>query len=482
MSDPGQHLDTAPRLNGWKEIANHLGKGVRTVQRWEKVYGLPIHRLGGDGGEIVYAYRHEVDAWLVASERARSGDARAKTPPTDAEDQHPGDDVRPPDLEATQDATRAVPAAIDAPPSRPRAPAPSLLPAASVLIAIVLAALGWMSLTRTNQRPATAAGYDLVASWRFEGDRLLVLDGEGRVSWTYPVDPMVTAGWIRPARAGWLGPVAIVDLDGDGPREVLLSVPHSWPRGRWLVCLNADGTTRWTREPADRQRFGEEWYAGPWHSDDFRVSPRPDGTSVVWATFHHHLLFPSVLEQIAPDGRVLSRFWSNGYVSSLSEATWQGREVLLVGAANNEHKGSALAILDRADANGNAPASTAKYRCETCPGADPPGFVVLPPSPVGRVHGETASVAQAWANDDGELVVAMLDQGRAAGETGMVFFTLDELLRPRRVEVAASYSRLHDALFRDGLLDRPYSPAEERLLVPLLRWDGTRFVEAPLVR
>jgi hypothetical protein len=31
------------RLNGWKEIAAYVGKGVRTVQRWEKAHGLPVH-------------------------------------------------------------------------------------------------------------------------------------------------------------------------------------------------------------------------------------------------------------------------------------------------------------------------------------------------------------------------------------------------------------------------------------------------------
>ena len=29
-------------LNGWKEIANHLGKAVRTAQRWEQDLDLPV--------------------------------------------------------------------------------------------------------------------------------------------------------------------------------------------------------------------------------------------------------------------------------------------------------------------------------------------------------------------------------------------------------------------------------------------------------
>lgn len=31
-------------LSGWKEIANYLRKGVRTVQRYERELGLPIRR------------------------------------------------------------------------------------------------------------------------------------------------------------------------------------------------------------------------------------------------------------------------------------------------------------------------------------------------------------------------------------------------------------------------------------------------------
>jgi hypothetical protein len=34
-----------PRLDSWKEIASYLGRGVRTVQRWECEEGLPVHRL-----------------------------------------------------------------------------------------------------------------------------------------------------------------------------------------------------------------------------------------------------------------------------------------------------------------------------------------------------------------------------------------------------------------------------------------------------
>ena len=58
--------ETSSRLeifSGWKEIANYLGKGVRTVQRYERRLGLPIHRLAGASAGSVIATKSELDGW-----------------------------------------------------------------------------------------------------------------------------------------------------------------------------------------------------------------------------------------------------------------------------------------------------------------------------------------------------------------------------------------------------------------------------------
>src|SRR6195256_2453079 len=51
------------RLDSWKEIAAYLKRGVRTVQRWERSSGLPVHRLELDRQGSVFAYKPELDAW-----------------------------------------------------------------------------------------------------------------------------------------------------------------------------------------------------------------------------------------------------------------------------------------------------------------------------------------------------------------------------------------------------------------------------------
>ncbi len=58
------------RLDSWKEIAAYLGRDVRTVQRWEKDEGLPVHRHPHKRLGTIYAVKPEIDARL---DRPRNG-------------------------------------------------------------------------------------------------------------------------------------------------------------------------------------------------------------------------------------------------------------------------------------------------------------------------------------------------------------------------------------------------------------------------
>ena len=51
------------RLDGWEQISAYLGWHTRTLIRWEKQKGMPIHRVPGGKRQAVFAYRHEIDQW-----------------------------------------------------------------------------------------------------------------------------------------------------------------------------------------------------------------------------------------------------------------------------------------------------------------------------------------------------------------------------------------------------------------------------------
>lgn len=52
-------------LGSWKEIAAYLGKGIRTVQRWERDLGLPVRRPDGAAKGVVCASPEDLDCWLA---------------------------------------------------------------------------------------------------------------------------------------------------------------------------------------------------------------------------------------------------------------------------------------------------------------------------------------------------------------------------------------------------------------------------------
>ena len=57
---------TNRRLNSWKEIAGFFGRDERTVKRWEKQRGLPVHRLPGGEKGGVFVFTDELSNWLEA--------------------------------------------------------------------------------------------------------------------------------------------------------------------------------------------------------------------------------------------------------------------------------------------------------------------------------------------------------------------------------------------------------------------------------
>lgn len=87
---------TRRRLDSWKAIALHLGRTVRTVQRWEREQGLPVHRLSHNKQSSIYAFTDELDAWMAgrtpdAEQPLNEGSVRAHTVPATTEHK-----VRPP--------------------------------------------------------------------------------------------------------------------------------------------------------------------------------------------------------------------------------------------------------------------------------------------------------------------------------------------------------------------------------------------------
>jgi TolB-like protein/Tfp pilus assembly protein PilF len=103
------------RLDSWKAIARYLGRDIRSVQRWERERGLPIHRVPGVKGGTIFAYQGELDAWLLSGR----GETSLPSDPEPAHIAHDTGDSGP----AGGNPAGAVPPAavtLPEPPSTPR--------------------------------------------------------------------------------------------------------------------------------------------------------------------------------------------------------------------------------------------------------------------------------------------------------------------------------------------------------------------------
>jgi hypothetical protein len=460
------------RLNGWKEIAAHLGKGVRTAQRWEKLYGLPVHRIGREGGEIIFAFRDELDRWARHTEAARHSEDEIAAARTETDPPHA-------DEASTRPARRRL--------SR-RLPAAVLLTGG---LAALAAGVFWARERRTAPAAALpsrhrSAATPEPASWRLVNGRLDVLAANGQLVFTRELggdlpgtfDP---GQYARPAAA----PVQIRDLEGDGRLEVLLAAPAVHAEDRRLYCFEADGRLRFVHQPSGSVRFGDTEYRPPWGASHVFVTSGAAERSL-WAVFDHSAEFPSRLQKLDARGGVEREYWSDGPVRVVTEGRWRGTDVVLVGAGNDETGGGSVAIFDRSGVGGHAPALRPRDRCTSCALGGPREFLVFPRLCLAPA-GATTPVVDAWIEGGDRLFVATAQTTAAPDAISrphelLAFYTLGPDLVPVHAEISRDYQVVHASLERRGLVDHPFGPRDDADVFPVLRFESGRFRRLPSVR
>jgi len=131
------------KLVSWKEIATHLGRETRTVQRWERTEGLPVRRHEHQKKSTVYAYTSELDEWFKKRQPVDDPEADAAfIPEPDASDANSSSGAE----IAVPSAPTSVTVPIDVPAPLPVVtPVKRLPPSAGKRVVVALFALGILS-------------------------------------------------------------------------------------------------------------------------------------------------------------------------------------------------------------------------------------------------------------------------------------------------------------------------------------------------
>jgi hypothetical protein len=100
------------------------------------------------------------------------------------------------------------------------------------------------------------------------------------------------------------------------------------------------------------------------------------------------------------------------------------------------------------------------------------------PSLCAARRSEQAALMEAWV-EHGDRIRVTLMQG---GEGGATYYTLGPEGSVLTAEISRDFQAQHALLERQGVLDHPFGPTDDRDMFPVRRWDGTRFVELPRVK
>lgn len=449
--EPGRSSDPQ-RLNGWKEIAAYVGNvEVRTVQRWEVSRGLPVRRQPGENRSLVFALKHEIDAWQQQGE-IRKIAKDLSTPPADQF------------VAATELANASA---------QKRSWQRSALAVLLVLIAI---GPGSIPIVRSRygevRQPTTAI---------IDRGSLVALDANDARLWAQPLgfEPVLEQYENPSTSVDGMKRLFVTDLDNDGVNEVILAIASVGVKGaQGYRVFDSEGRPRFTVEPSDQVTFGDQTYSGPWSVYRMFVIENPDGTRSIWASFIHSLYFPTMLLEVNPEGRIVSKYWSNGYVEQIEVATIGDRRRVLVGATHNDTRGASLAVFEYGMVFGSAPAALDRFKCRTCEPGGPESFIVFPRQCIAEVLAGQAAV-QFIRFDAAGRIFAYAGEGTRnhSGEfEAGVWYTIEPVIGNSSMQLTPGTSALHRRLEKEGRLKHAFAdPLHLSSPKQILRWDVTRF-------
>jgi hypothetical protein len=460
------------RLTTWKQIALHFDRSVRTVQRWESHQGLPVHRLPTARGESVYATVAELDRWASSAAGVATtlgSDEQSAVPQNDVEQEGSAATAAPAEVAAGALRSRPAPTS---PPHRPRA-----RHAALVLLALVAVAVGWWYFMSSRAQPS---------SFRVDQDTLIVLDGRGSTLWTreLPFRMQPQSEYERLDREFHRPASIFGDLDGDGRREVVFAARSADLSGL-VRCYEMDGTVRWDRKPEHTAHFGQGQMGPPWIPMFVSETGEQGGRPEIWVTWAHHPEFASFVERLdIKTGRPLETYWSPGHITAIAAERIGWKDLLAVGASNNEFHGGSVAVFERSESGGTAPAADDGFRCSNCPVGKPVAFFVFPKlSQAAQLSGWDAElVIYPLHFDAAGQVFATVRQIQPVGE---VLYRIDAALKVVRADLLPSFETACKGLHRSGKVARPFDRQESnRELWPVRSWvgDGYVLINGPQVR
>ncbi len=319
-------------LDSWKEIANYLKRDVRTCQRWEKHFGLPVHRLEDSSRSRVFAYKEEIDKWL--------------------------------ELKLGQPKIRRIHLLL------------RCFPQLALFLTIVLSALLFLWLIKLIFISPSRFPSD----FKIMGSRLIIIDEQGKPLWEYEtgirdLESEATYRKHFQVKKKILLPNNILlphllfkDINNDKAKETLFSIQTINEAGEdRLICFNNKGKILWTFQAGRRMIFGNKEYSSDYRITGFGCDDiDSDGRQEIIVIAHHNTYFPCQVVLLNSKGKILGEYWNSGYLQNYAfvDLNGDGRKEIILAGINNEWRCPCVVVLDPALMKGASPQTKDYYRCQ----------------------------------------------------------------------------------------------------------------------
>jgi hypothetical protein len=425
-------------LTSWKEVSQYLGRDTRTCFRWEKKYGLPVHRLDSESGKSrVFAYRDELDEWLqnTAAKKAFSERAFHRVFPW-------------------------------------RKVLYIILPLVGAA-AIFLLLIKNLSLDEPND-------------FRIKDSSLIILNEKGKELWQHDtgLENLIDEKeyrehyqFKRNYEMIFLPFLIIKDINLDGHKEVLFSTQtQDETREGELFCFDWRGKVLWRFKAGRQMKYGNKIYSGDYRIAGILIENLDnDEKFKIIILSHQNPDWPCQLAVLNSEGKVTGEYWNSGYFCDLAFVDLDGdgkKEVVAVGI-NNEYGKGCIVVFEADYVKGCSPQQNADFECQDLAPGYEKYYIILPRTDVDLTENYPVEAINS---------INVLENGRLSVRTDLskIYFELSFKLDSPDVILSHFFMNKHAQARLEGkvksVLNDEY---KEHLIKGILYWDGENWSSRP---
>lgn len=421
-------------FSAWKDIAAYLDCDVRTCQRWENKFGLPIHRFDDASNSSVFAYKEELDVWLKRRSNHESFYQKA------AEKMN--------------------------------------LWKKRFFFAVPIFLVSLFILSLILFRDVQPADF------KIKGSVLVITNEGGKELWTFDtgITNICDEEYYREnfqkkrfdSKDGIISstyfPLLIIqDLNADGKKEVLFSIQTEDETNEGeIFCFDDKGHQQFVFDSGRQLKYGDIIYSNDYRVDGLEIyDMNKDGVKEIILTASHRYDFPTVFYILDHNGSILGEYWNSGRITDFifKDINQDNEEELIVVGMNNEYKKPSLFVFDSNNVSGCSPQLQEFFSCEEFEKGSEKYHLLFPKIkiPPGVFMEALTKIHSPEPNTLWTMTMYSI-----------VEFDLDFNLEISSVRLSHTFELAYKKAYEDGFTEIPYDREflAQKYASELLYWDG----------